>query len=344
MKYFLKLENAMEAAQEATDSDLKQSIEGKVRDIQAHERYTLSNGTPGTSNTKNERALVASGPPVQRNQKPNGSDVCSYCDRPRHNIRQCRGLQKDLRDGRVKVGTVLPANFAFKGNSKRYHPYRNSRNWNQGRNGNDTRGGNNHRNKNNGGSAKGNQGKNGKNHSRNQGNSRPFDSDDDASSDNNRNVFRQARQNLDPTWTIDSGCTRHVTHDSQWFRDIATSGGSITVGGNNQIPIDGIGRIVLTVVDAKGNKKKLILQGALYVPQLQFCLLSIPAAVKQDYRFSFDRKHFVVQTNQRFKFMAPMAANTDLYQFQAQPAVKTTALVVSGPSHQWTRRRCVCRP
>ncbi|KAG3254776.1 hypothetical protein PI124_g701 [Phytophthora idaei] len=92
MKFFLKLENAMNAAQEATDSvmteaqksiylfhsmprswkdqrkyipyeDLKQSIEGKTCDIQTQERYTLSNGTPETSDTKNERALVATGPP-----------------------------------------------------------------------------------------------------------------------------------------------------------------------------------------------------------------------------------------------------------------------------------------
>ncbi|KAG4061140.1 hypothetical protein PC123_g3973 [Phytophthora cactorum] len=43
--------------------NLKQSIEGKVCDIQAQERYTLSKGTPETSDTKNERALVATGPP-----------------------------------------------------------------------------------------------------------------------------------------------------------------------------------------------------------------------------------------------------------------------------------------
>ncbi|RAW42332.1 hypothetical protein PC110_g1492 [Phytophthora cactorum] len=96
------------------------------------------------------------------------------------------------------------------------------------------------------------------------------------------------------------------------------------------IPIEGIGRIELAVVDAKGNEKNLILHGVQYAPQLQFCLLSVPAAVKQDYRFSFDRKHCVVQTDQRFKFKAPMAANTDLYPFQAQTAAKATALVVSG--------------
>ncbi|EGZ18647.1 hypothetical protein PHYSODRAFT_497977 [Phytophthora sojae] len=135
-KFFLKLENAMKAAQEATDTvmaesqkstylfhsmpksrkndlriwkgqrkyipyeDLNQSIEGKVRDIQTQERYTLSKGIPETSDTKNERALDR-----------NGNCNCSYCDRPCHNIRQCRGLQKDLRDGRVRHGTACELRF-----------------------------------------------------------------------------------------------------------------------------------------------------------------------------------------------------------------------------------------
>ncbi|POM69399.1 Hypothetical protein PHPALM_14313 [Phytophthora palmivora] len=122
-EFFLKLENAMKAASKATESvmtegqkficmfhsmpkswndvhrvwngrrkyipygDLKQSIEGKVRDIQAQERYTLSKGTPEPTATKNERALVASGPPVLRTEYDN--NVCSYCNRPRHNIRYC---------------------------------------------------------------------------------------------------------------------------------------------------------------------------------------------------------------------------------------------------------------
>ncbi|KAG3002510.1 hypothetical protein PC121_g19496 [Phytophthora cactorum] len=191
-KFFLNLENAMKAASEATESlmtegqkslhlfhsmpkswkndlriwkgqlkyipyeDRKQSIEGKVRDIQAQERYTLSKGTTKTSATKNERALVATGFPAQLNRDLNGGDVCSYCDRPRHNIRQCRGLQRDLRDGRVKAGTFLPANVSVTSTTTHNHPYRSSKNRKQRRN--NGRGGNNHRNKNSGGSGNNKQG------------------------------------------------------------------------------------------------------------------------------------------------------------------------------------------
>ncbi|KAE8982937.1 hypothetical protein PR003_g23200 [Phytophthora rubi] len=394
-EFFLKLENAMKAAQDATDTvmaesqksiylfhsmpkswkndlriwkgrrkyipyeDLKQSIEGKVRDMQAQERYTLAKGTPEASATKNERALVATGPSAPQDQDRNGNNSCSYCDRPRHNIRQCRGLQKDLRDGRVKAGTVLLANFAFKGNSKRDHPYRNSKNWNQtqGRNNsnNNGNGGNSRRDKNSGSRKNKNDGSGGKNRNSVQGQNRSLDSDSDDVDDDGakRKVFHQQRRDtgliavattinppisltaqanvqLDPTWTIDSGCTRHVTHESQWFADIATSGGSITVGGNNQIPIEGIGRVELAVIDSKGNSKTLTLHSVLYAPQLHFNLLSVPAAVKHGYRFNFDRKHCAMQTDQCFKLKALMATNTDLYQFQAQPKTTVTALMAKG--------------
>ncbi|OWY95285.1 Pol Polyprotein, partial [Phytophthora megakarya] len=131
-------------------------------------------------------------------------------------------------------------------------------------------------------------------------------------------------------WTIDSGCTRHVSHESQWFTDITNSGGSITVGGNNQTPIEGIGRVKLEVSDSKDTMQKYILHGVLYAPPLQFSLLSVPAAVMHDFRFSFGHKQCAMQTNQRFKIKAHMANNTDLYQFQANPAVPPTALIASG--------------
>ncbi|OWZ07172.1 hypothetical protein PHMEG_00020467 [Phytophthora megakarya] len=159
--FFLKLENAMKAAQEATDSvmaegqksiylfcgvagsrfrfhsmprswkddlpiwkgrrkyipyqDLKQSIEGNVRDTLAQKRCTLAKGTPEATMTKNERALLVSGPPVSINQDSANDNVCYYCDKPRHNIHQP--------------------------NSKRDYPYRNSKNGNRGsRNNNGNRG------------------------------------------------------------------------------------------------------------------------------------------------------------------------------------------------------------
>ncbi|KAE9126093.1 hypothetical protein PF010_g5393 [Phytophthora fragariae] len=202
-----------------------------------------------------------------------------------------------MRTGHVMAGTVRPANFVFKGNSKREYPKNKSKNK---RNGNSAGGNNN-----------GNRGKNRQHQNRQESSDdddyrrnkprerkrRQDDSDDDNEADgNHRKVFRQERResgliavatasnsplsltaqanvDLDTTWTIDSGCTRHVTHEAQWFSNISASGGSITVGGKNQIPIEGIGRVELEVIDSKRNMKKLILHDVLYAPQLHFSLL-----------------------------------------------------------------------
>ncbi|ETO80180.1 hypothetical protein F444_05256 [Phytophthora nicotianae P1976] len=121
--FFLELENAMKAASEATEytltdgqkslnlshsmpkswkddlrvwkdmrkfipyEELKVIIEAKVRELQAQECYSLAMGTPESQ------------------------DACRYCQKPRYNICQCRGLQKNLRSGTVKAGMVLPAHF-----------------------------------------------------------------------------------------------------------------------------------------------------------------------------------------------------------------------------------------
>ncbi|OWY99254.1 LOW QUALITY PROTEIN: hypothetical protein PHMEG_00029773, partial [Phytophthora megakarya] len=365
-EFFLKLENAMQAASDATESvmtkgqksiylfhsapkswkddlriwkgqmkyipyeDLEQSIEGKVRDLLAQGRYTLAKGHLRLPQPRSSSGYWTFGLHTQGHDNAN---VCSYCDRPRHNIRQCRGLQKVLRDGRVKAGTVLPANFAFK--------------WEYGRHGksNNNRG------------FKGNNGISRTNTEMVVINAAKIDTRIALSSltmtrkmptdSGNRKVTRQGRRDTglvavvttvnppfsltaqakvecDPTWTVDSGCTRH------WFTDIPTIDGSITVSGNNQILVEGIGRVEPKVSDSKGTVKKLILHGVVYAAQLQFSLLSVPAAVKHDFRFSFDRKQRAKQTYQRFKIKAIMATNTNLYRLQVNPAAPPVALITSG--------------
>ncbi|OWY92126.1 hypothetical protein PHMEG_00038994 [Phytophthora megakarya] len=113
--FFLELENVMKAASEATESPLtdgrksfisriKMSIESKVREIQAQERYSRIKGTPESHSTQAERALIApSQDSALADQAAVPVDVCGYCQKPRHNIRQCRTLQKDLRDSSMNT-------------------------------------------------------------------------------------------------------------------------------------------------------------------------------------------------------------------------------------------------
>ena len=101
------------------------NIDANVREVQAQARYSVLKGTPESEATKSERALVAPTTDTALfTQASTSSDTCAYCHIKRHTIRQCRRLQKDLRDGTVKDGTVLQANFELHGSeTHRSHPY-----------------------------------------------------------------------------------------------------------------------------------------------------------------------------------------------------------------------------
>ncbi|OWZ05011.1 LOW QUALITY PROTEIN: hypothetical protein PHMEG_00022977 [Phytophthora megakarya] len=260
--FFLKLENAMKAAQEAANSvmiegqkfiypfhsmsrslkegiriwmdrrkyipyeDLKQSIEGNTL---TQERYKLSKGTPETTMTKNKRIL----------RRLLNGNVCYYWDRPRHNIRQYHMLKKDLRNGRVKAGSELPANLAFRFNSKWDHLYRRVETKVVATTAIQDRRKN-----------------------------RPLEAYDDGDIGDSRKPFRQehrdsdliavtnsvnplisrtvqAKVEPDSIWPLDSGCTRHVMHE----------------GGINHIPIECIGSVGLEIMDSKGNMKTSLFKG-----------------------------------------------------------------------------------
>ncbi|KAG2782013.1 hypothetical protein PC129_g13073 [Phytophthora cactorum] len=198
--------------------ELKISIENNVSKMEAQTRCSLSKVTPESRRTKDERALTASS-----NSTPRAmlyDEVCSYCQKPRLTIRQCGGLQKDILDAKVKAGTVLPANFEFRGgNSHRPHPYEQRCN-NSGRGRGswhkDGRG------RNNGGRGGNNRGNNGGGHQQSRRDEGGYDP-------SRREEARitvaavskpvppavsrtvQALSTFDSIWTVDSGCTSHVT-------------------------------------------------------------------------------------------------------------------------------------
>ncbi|KAG3068006.1 hypothetical protein PI124_g20697 [Phytophthora idaei] len=202
--------------------ELKMSIEDKVCKMEAQTRYSLAKGTPESRHTKDERALVA--PSHSTPRSASNDEVCCYCQKTRNTIRQCRGLEKDLRDGTVKAGTVLLANFEFRGgNSHRSHPYEQRGN-NSGRGrGSWHKGG---RGRNNGGR--------GGNHRGNNDKGRQQSRRDEGGYDQSRreeariavatvikpapsaiSLTAQATSIFDSSWTVDSGCTSHVTQHAE---------------------------------------------------------------------------------------------------------------------------------
>ncbi|GMF31026.1 unnamed protein product [Phytophthora lilii] len=131
-----------------------------------------------------------------------------------------------------------------------------------------------------------------------------------------------------PVWTIDSGCTRHVTANPQWFEKlIPTAGKAITVGGNHQIPIKGTGDVKMKIKDTKGKEQSITLNNVLYAPGLEFNLLSVRQAVEDDFKINFpNAKKCVLFFAHRTKFEAKTGEGTRLYQFQASPPSNTQKL------------------
>ncbi|POM69657.1 Hypothetical protein PHPALM_14037, partial [Phytophthora palmivora] len=174
--------------------DLKQCIKDKVPLRAVH---AVNENTRNDSD-KNERALVATTPEITTPSQ-DSSNVCSYYNLPllpHHNIRECRGLQKNLPDGRVNDGTVLPANFAFRGgNTKTNHPYHNnSKNRNRGRNNNNNHVNAKRRNKQTKRGDHSKQDNCDQHHDHDRSRNRPLDSDSDIENEdhgNNRKVFHQ---------------------------------------------------------------------------------------------------------------------------------------------------------
>ncbi|GMF55445.1 unnamed protein product [Phytophthora fragariaefolia] len=270
--------------------ELKMSIENKLRKMEAETRYSLSKGTPGSGTTKAERALIA---PTQAPTRAVTYDqVCSYCQKPRHDIRQCRGLQKDLPDGTVKAGTVLPANVELRGGNSNRKGHQQSRR-------------------------------------------------DEGGYDQSRredariavatvakpippaiSLTAQVCPAFDPNWTVDAGCTSHVTQHAEWFVSKAPATETITVGGKSDVLIEGTGDVVLHVTDSKGGQRQLTLCDVLYAHQLHYKLLSVAAAVEHDFRITFQRAVCTVQTDHRFNLKAKKSVTTKLDQFTATPIHK----------------------
>lgn len=76
--------------------------------------------------------------------------------------------------------------------------------------------------------------------------------------------------------------------------------------------------------DTKGATRTVDLANVLYAPKLKFNLLSVPNAVRNDFKIVFDPKKCTLYYANRYKFFARLATSADLYQFKAVPATSTS--------------------
>jgi histone deacetylase 1/2 len=119
------------------------------------------------------------------------------------------------------------------------------------------------------------------------------------------------------TWILDSGATRHMTFDVNYFVSKKRMSGQIYVADRRSLEIEAIGTICLTFKSA--NKMISVeLDDVYYVPQLEFNLLSIPHAVKSNkMTFLFQNpKYAIMRLPHRVEILAPLLHKCGLYYFE----------------------------
>jgi len=92
-------------------------------------------------------------------------------------------------------------------------------------------------------------------------------------------------------WIIDSGCTNHMTHDRELFKELDKSNISkLRIGNGEQLVVKGTGTI--SIKTHSGIKLSF---DVLYVPEITQDLLSVAHMLEKDYKVSFENKVCVIK-------------------------------------------------
>ncbi|MCO5587852.1 hypothetical protein L7F22_041804 [Adiantum nelumboides] len=94
-------------------------------------------------------------------------------------------------------------------------------------------------------------------------------------------------------WYFDSGASRHITSRKDLFcsLDAAPAGKKVTCANNASYPINGVGKILITISDGSD----LCLPDVLYVPEIKKNLLSVSSLAKDGLRVIFEDDRCIVR-------------------------------------------------
>ena len=113
-------------------------------------------------------------------------------------------------------------------------------------------------------------------------------------------------------WFIDSGCSNHMTHDKSLFSSFVQVPGSSTdtvqLGNGNQARIAGRGTVNVRI-DLNGKTKNCSLMNTLYVPELDYNLLSVPTLDKKNFSTTFEKKRCLIRSERKLFATGSMSGN-----------------------------------
>jgi transposase InsO family protein len=92
-------------------------------------------------------------------------------------------------------------------------------------------------------------------------------------------------------WLIDSGCTNHMTHNKDLFRELSNANSTkVRVGNGNYIAVKGKGTIAISTYS--GTK---LISDVLYVPEIDQNLLSVGQLIERGYKVLFENESCLIK-------------------------------------------------
>ncbi|XP_068504344.1 uncharacterized protein [Phaseolus vulgaris] len=93
------------------------------------------------------------------------------------------------------------------------------------------------------------------------------------------------------SWLVDSGCTNHMTHDKELFKELRTTEIKwVRIGNGEHLTVKGKGTVAIT--NYKGTK---IITNVLFVPEIDQNLLSVSQLLEKGYKVMFENKHCLIK-------------------------------------------------
>ena len=96
---------------------------------------------------------------------------------------------------------------------------------------------------------------------------------------------------LSESWLINSGCTNHMTHGKDLFRELrSTNTLKVRIGNGQYITVEGNGIVVIS--SCSGTK---LISNVLYVPKIDQNSLSVGQLIEKDYKVIFEHKSCLIK-------------------------------------------------
>lgn len=163
------------------------------------------------------------------------------------------------------------------------------------------------------------------------------------SSDSDTSVYQESaylanQVENSSSWVLDSGATRHMTSNIDFFKSLDTKYRStVRVANQNTSTVYGVGSGEVECVTKAGKKHTLRLDGVLYVPDFESGLISINVLDKEGFKVLVE--HGVMTLNKNGVELAVADVQSGMYQLRvAANALKVAVGHTDNCIHTWHHR------